>query len=146
MILSKDAANPHESRMAEALTGDPALRDGDLYREKILPWTMSLLFTQAEMLTDAGIPVILDAPFLAQMSDCLHLPDTPFLDLFPDTIRERVTDLRWLEVDSATQRRRMISRAALRDQPKLSDWETYEESLQFLRSNSEEIAQRIALG
>lgn len=109
------------------LTGNPDDRDSQVYRTRVLPYTMRLVAAYTAMVSSAGLPVLLDLPFIAQANTALADGST-----LAEAITAEVVDVDaalWLTVPAEDQMYRMLSRGARRDDGKLADFRAYRATL-----------------
>lgn len=128
VVLDKDTiTGDAESRCMTVLTGVPDDRDSEVYRAVVLPHTLALVATTATMYRDAGVPVLLDLPFIAQANAAIaageHLRQAITQAVVP------VDAAVWLSVTAEQQQARMISRGAARDADKLRAFTAYRATL-----------------
>lgn len=130
VVLDKDKFAPRleESVMAE-LTGNPYDRDSDLYRRIVSPHLYHALIQQAFTIAE-HCPVVIDAPFLGYITNAarqgVRLAD--YIRSTTDTADIPVRTV-WVSTDTDRIRDRMTQRSAERDEPKLSDWTSYRDSV-----------------
>ncbi|MFD6391190.1 AAA family ATPase [Nocardia sp. NPDC060259] len=126
VVLDKDQFAPRleESVMAE-LTGNPYDRDSELYRRVVSPHLYLALIQQAFTIAER-CPVVVDAPFLGYIRTAaqrgIRLAD--YVRSVADTSDIAIRTV-WVDTDTDRIRGRMQRRGAERDEPKLSDWNSY---------------------
>lgn len=93
----------------------------DVYLRRVMPLEYDALFAVAGQNLRLGHSVVIDAPFVAYLSD-------------PDYLDAAMAKASWLDVrvrviqvvaSAGTVRRRLMERASARDRIKLDDWEAY---------------------
>ncbi|MGC4989960.1 AAA family ATPase [Nocardia salmonicida] len=130
VVLDKDRFAPRleESVMAE-LTGNPYDRDSDLYRRLVSPHLYHALVQQAFTIAEQ-CPVVIDAPFLGYINTAaqqgIRLAD--YVRSITETVGIPIRTV-WVSTDADRLRDRMQQRGAERDEPKLSDWTSYRDSV-----------------
>lgn len=135
LYLDKDVlAGPLVGVALEALGENASDRESnDVYLRRVMPLEYEALFAVAGQNLSLGHPVVLDAPFVAYLSD-------------PGYLRTAMAGARWPEVpvrviqvvaSPATVKRRLIERANARDRIKLDDWDAYWQAFGSLKCSWE---------
>lgn len=130
LLIDKDRANPLESAMARAASGDPDDRDSASYCEQVYPVTLSLVGELACGVLRVGSTAVVDIPLLAEAGQAAAAGERLgerlglLWGLDPDLIT-----VVWHEVEPDLQHERMVERAAGRDREKLADWAAYQRQL-----------------
>jgi predicted kinase len=121
--LDKDAmAAPFVQFSLAALGHDPDDRESNqTYVESIMPLEYQVLFAVAETNLTLGHSVVLDAPFVA------YLSDPGYLEAAIDSAGWPEVDLRVVHVRSSPEvvRERLVQRGFDRDRKKLDNWDAY---------------------
>lgn len=123
LYLDKDVlAGPLVGLALEAFGENASDRESnEIYLRRVMPLEYDALFAVAGQNLALGHSVVLDAPFVAYLSD-------------PDYLRTEMARASWPEVhvrvirvvaSPETVRRRLIERASERDRIKLNDWDNY---------------------
>lgn len=123
LYLDKDVlAGPLVELALESLGQRASDRESnELYLRRVMPIEYDAVFAVAGQNLTLGHSVVLDAPFVAYLSD-------------PDYLRTQVARASWPDVhirviqvvaSAETVKRRLIERANARDRIKLNDWDNY---------------------
>lgn len=123
LYLDKDVlAGPLVGLALEALGANASDRESnDVYLRRVMPLEYDALFAVAGQNLTFGHSVVLDAPFVAYLSDPDYLHAAMARASWPD-VRVRVIQV---VASPRTVKRRLIKRASARDRAKLNDWEAY---------------------
>jgi predicted kinase len=126
LYLDKDAlAGPFVELALDALGQNPSDRESnDVYLRRVMPLEYDALFGIAGQNLNLGHSVVIDAPFVAYLSDPEYLLAASARALWPE-VRVRVVQV---VASAQTVRRRLMERASARDRIKLNDWDAYWET------------------
>ncbi|MFF1572582.1 AAA family ATPase [Leifsonia sp. NPDC058292] len=123
LYLDKDVlAGPLVGAALEALGQNASDRESnDVYLRRVMPLEYDALFAVAGQNLRLGHSVVLDAPFVAYLSDPHYLLTAMAGASWPE-VPVRVVQV---VASAQTVKRRLIERASARDRVKLSDWDAY---------------------
>ncbi|MFD6072990.1 AAA family ATPase, partial [Amycolatopsis lurida] len=120
--LSKDTiTRPVVEQLLIALGSDRHDRHSDLYLQKVRPCEYRALMDAAMENLDAGVSVVLDAPFIRELSD------DAWMTRLQNNCRARGATLSvvWVRCDVESLYDYLSYRGAARDDWKLSNWQDY---------------------
>ncbi|MGW4829746.1 AAA family ATPase [Amycolatopsis japonica] len=120
--LNKDTiTRPVVEQLLIALGSDRHDRHSDLYLEKVRPCEYRALMDAAMENLDAGVSVVLDAPFIRELSD------EAWMTRLQNNCRARGATLSvvWVRCDVESMYDYLSYRGAARDDWKLSNWQDY---------------------
>jgi predicted kinase len=109
-------------------------RESSYYSEVINPLEYDTLIKVAVENIELGISVVLSAPFIRQLNDSSWFKSK--IESF-SPISNFEVKLIWIESSREVERVRLIDRDAERDQNKLENWETYCDSVNNIKIESE---------
>jgi predicted kinase len=123
VYLDKDVvAGPLVQFALKALGQDPTDRESNAtYVERLMPLEYSTLFAVAGSNLELGHSVVLDAPFVAYLSDPEYLESAIAAAGWP-RVHIRIIHV---EAPREVVRRRLLDRGQDRDRAKLEDWDAY---------------------
>jgi predicted kinase len=125
-LLDKDSlTRPITESLLVALGGDPNDRQTQLYRERVRPLEYNCLIGAAFDNLDCGVPTVLAAPFLSEISDAAWLQRL----LNRCAAQDVEAAVVWVDCDIGSMHEYLAGRGAARDTWKLSSWEEYTASL-----------------
>jgi predicted kinase len=120
--LDKDTmTSPFADRLLLALGQPVGDRDSEVYRREVRPLEYECLLAVGFETAEAGVAVVLSAPFIGQ------LVDADWMSRLRHTADARELDLKivWVHCDRSRLFQRMALRASPRDRAKLSSWTAY---------------------
>jgi Predicted kinase len=123
LYLDKDVlAGPLVGLALEALGENASDRESnEVYLRRVMPLEYDVLFAVGAQNLAFGHSVVLDAPFVAYLSDRDYLRNAMARASWPE-VRVRVIQV---VASPQTVKRRLIERASARDRIKLNDWDAY---------------------